>query len=156
VLDGNEVVYLAHVASDAGPLLARTFVGSRLPAHATSTGHVLLAHLSGGDRQRFLAQAPFTRYTTNTPTTIEDLTAIFAAVRRQGYAAVSDTVEYGAAAVAVPIRDRSGAVVAALNSSASSIREHDQQTLLERIDDLHAAARQLEQAVARFPSLVAS
>jgi IclR family pca regulon transcriptional regulator len=152
VLDGNDVVYVAHVTG-AGPVLARTFVGSRLPAHATSTGHVLLAHLPESDRRRYLAQAPFARYTANTPTTADELHDIFERVQQQGYAAVSDTVEYGAAAVAVAIRGRDGVVCAALNSSASSARERDQQTLLDRIDVLHAAARRLEQALVRFPTL---
>jgi len=50
VLDGDDVVYLAHVMSAGGPSLRRHFVGARLPAHATSTGHVLLAALTTDER----------------------------------------------------------------------------------------------------------
>lgn len=152
VLDGNDVVYLAHVMSTAGPSFGRHFVGARLPAHATSTGHVLLAALDRRDRRAFLRQAPFTAYTSNTPTTAAALETILDRVLAQGYATVRDTVEYGAAAVAVPVRDGSGAVVAALNSSASAVRERDVETILDRLDLMRAAAERLEQALIRFPS----
>lgn len=151
VLDGNDVVYLAHVTSSAGPSFRRHFVGARLPAHATSTGHVLLAALPHDERRAFLRQAPFTAYTSNTPTTAAALGTILDQVLAQGYAAVRDTVEYGAAAVAVPVRDGSGTVVAALNSSASAVRERDVETILDRLDLMRAAATRLEQAVRRFP-----
>lgn len=151
ILDGNDVVYLAHVMSAAGPSLRRHHVGARLPAHATSTGHVLLAALAPDDRASFLAQAPFTAYTANTPTTAAELTAVLDSVAAQGFAAVSDTVEYGAAAVAVPVRDGSGTVVAALNASASGVRERDVETILDRIDVMRDAAVRLEHALIRFP-----
>jgi IclR family pca regulon transcriptional regulator len=151
ILEDNEVIYIAHVMS-SGPSFRRHYVGGRLPAHATSTGHVLLANLPDAARAAFLDQAPFARYTTNTPTTKRELASIFSKVAKQGYAAVTDTVEYGAAAVAVPVRDPAGAVVAALNSSASSVRAHDQQTLLDRLGALREAATRIEEALVRFPA----
>ena len=151
VLDGTDVVYLAHVMSSTGPSFRRHHVGARLPAHATSTGHVLLAALDAPERREFLRQAPFTAYTSHTPTTERELVSILDRVHRDGYAMVRDTVEYGAAAVAVPVRDGSGAVVAALNSSASAVREHDLETILDRLDLMRGAAARLEQALVRFP-----
>jgi IclR family pca regulon transcriptional regulator len=151
VLDGNDVVYLAHVMSPSGPSFRRHHVGARLPAHATSTGHVLLAALDPDARATYLAQAPFTAYTANTPTTVAELTALLDRVAEQGYAAVRDTIEYGAAAVAVPVRDGSGDVVAALNASASATRERDVDTVLAQVDVLRHHAAQLERALARFP-----
>jgi IclR family pca regulon transcriptional regulator len=151
ILEGGEVVYIAHVTSSA-PSFRRHYVGARLPAHATSTGHVLLAHLPPTDRESFLALAPFSRYTSHTPTTAAELAAILSAVERQGYAAVRDTVEYGASAVAVPIRDPAGVVIAALNSSASAVSERDHETLLDRLDVLRAAVGEVEQALLRFPA----
>ena len=153
MLDGNDVVYLAHVMSSAGPSFRRHFVGARLPAHATSTGHVLLAALPHDRRRAFLEQAPFTGYTSSTPTTAAALGAILDRVVIDGYAMVRDTVEYGAAAVAVPVRDGSGTVVAALNSSASAVRDHDVEVVLDRLDLIRGAAAALEQALIRFPGV---
>ncbi|HEY8709072.1 MAG TPA: helix-turn-helix domain-containing protein, partial [Burkholderiaceae bacterium] len=53
VLDGFEVLYIAHVPSDQRVQHGRS-VGSRLPAHATSTGIVLMAHASKDYRARLL------------------------------------------------------------------------------------------------------
>jgi len=56
VLDNFEVVYIAHVPSDQRVRHGR-WVGSRLPAHATSTGIVLLAHASDEHRRQLLRTA---------------------------------------------------------------------------------------------------
>jgi IclR family pca regulon transcriptional regulator len=151
VLEGNDVVYLAHVMSSGGPSFRRHFVGARLPAHATSTGHVLLAALDPARRRAYLRQAPFIAYTSKTPTTAAELIAVLDRTNEQGYAVVRDTVEYGAAAVAVPVRDSAGVVVAAINSSASAVRERDVDAVLERLDVMRAAASTLERAIVRFP-----
>ncbi len=152
VLDGNDVVYIAHAAAER-PAFARHYVGARLPAHATSTGHVLLAALDPPDRAAFLARAPFARYTANTPTTADELSAILADVADRGHAVVVDTVEYGAAAVAVPIRGPQGRVVAALNSSSSSAPDDAVDSLLARLPALRAAATRIEAGLDRFPTL---
>lgn len=152
VLEGNDVVYLAHAMSAGGPSLRRHYVGARLPAHATSTGHVLLAHLSAEDRQTFLRQAPFTAYTTKTPTTRGEMEAILTRTREQGHAVVRDTVEYGAGAVAVPVRDGTGAVVAAVNATASAVRQRDVDDVIARLHLLERAAAELEHSLARFPN----
>jgi IclR family pca regulon transcriptional regulator len=151
VLDGNEVVYIAHAAA-AEPSFVRHYVGARLPAHATSTGLVHLAALPEPRLRDYLRQAPFTRYTTNTPTTARQLQRLIDGVRRNGYATVRDTVEYGAAAVAVPITS-ANEVVAALNSSASSATADVDAQLLARLPRLRHAADQIESALARFPGL---
>jgi IclR family pca regulon transcriptional regulator len=152
VLDGSDVVYIAHAAGH-GPAFARHYVGARLPAHATSTGHVHLAALDADDRAAFLARAPFARYTTKTPVEADELHAILAEVRCAGYATVVDTVEYGAAAIAVPVVAPHGRVVAALNSSASSASSDAHDRLLARLPALRAAADRIEAALHRFPAL---
>lgn len=152
VLDGNDVVYIAHAAAER-PVFARHYVGARLPAHATSTGHVHLAALGPGDRRAFLALAPFARYTANTPTSADELAAIFDRVAAQGFATVRDTVEYGAAAIAVPITEPHGRVIAALNSSASSVPDEGDGALLDRLGSLRAAADRIEAGLERFPTL---
>ena len=151
VLEGNDVVYLAHVMSASGPSLRRHFVGARLPAHATSTGHVLLAALPADHRDAYLRQAPFTAYTANTPTTAKQLRTLLTQVAKDGYAVVRDTVEYGAAAVAVPVRDGGGTVVAAINATASAVRDRDVEAVVERLDLLQDAAARVQHALSRFP-----
>lgn len=155
VLDGNDVVYIAHAPAER-PAFARHYVGARLPAHATSTGHVHLAALPAGEQSAFLARAPFARYTANTPTTADELAAVLDRVAADGHAIVRDTVEYGAAAIAVPIVGPGGRVVAALNSSASSSPEDAESALLDRLPAMRAAVHRIEAALDRFPTLTRS
>lgn len=152
VLDGTEVVYIAHAAAEQ-PAFARHYVGARLPAHATSTGHVHLASLPAAERAAFLARAPFARYTVNTPVTSDELAVALDRVASTGHAVVRDTVEYGAAAIAVPITAPDGRVVAALNSSSSSSPDDSGSALLERLPAMRAAVARIEAALDRFPTL---
>jgi len=96
-------------------------VGTRWPAHATSTGKVLLAALAPEDLARLLA-APLPALT---PRTITDKAALereLARVRERGYATGIEELEPGFMAVAVPIRARDGQVVAALGVGGPRVR----------------------------------
>ena len=57
VLDGHDAVYVARVAAKR-IMSINLVVGSRLPAHATSMGKVLLAHLSDARARRVLPHRP--------------------------------------------------------------------------------------------------
>lgn len=94
VLDRFEVVYVAHVPSDQRVQHGRS-VGSRLPAHATSTGMVLMAHASPAHRERLLAMPELPAFTSRTPVTTEELTTRFAAAPRDDFLVACDTIEYG-------------------------------------------------------------
>src|SRR5450631_2389690 len=119
VLDRLEVVYIAHVPSDQRVRHGRS-VGSRLPAHATSTGLVLLANGPEAVRDQLLASTSLPAYTSRTPTKAADLARRFACALKDGYAVAEDTIEYGAIALAVPVRDGKGRVVAALNCATTT------------------------------------
>lgn len=155
VLEGNDVVYIVHAAMKRDRRY-RQSVGSRLPAHATSTGHAMLAHLPAPAQAAFLAQAPFPRFTPRTPGTAEELRAILERVRAQGHASVCDVIEYGVVAVAVPVRDLHGRTIAAINCSADTTRVDEATMLATRLPHLRSAAAEIEEALARFPALAHS
>lgn len=117
VLDGDEIVYMLRVPAQK-IMSINLGIGSRLPAHCTSMGRVLLASLPEDERtQRILA----TRLEALTPRTTTDpdkLLRTLAQVRRQGWALVSEELELGLMSLAVPLRDRKGRVVAAINLSS--------------------------------------
>ncbi|HWI21201.1 MAG TPA: IclR family transcriptional regulator C-terminal domain-containing protein [Baekduia sp.] len=116
VLDGADVVYVARVA--AGRIMTvRIDVGTRFPAYATSMGRVLLAGLAEPERDALLRGVTLERLTPATITSAAKLKAELAKVAAQGYAIVDQELEQGLCSVAVPIRDGSGAVVAAVNLS---------------------------------------
>lgn len=121
ILADEDVVYVARVAGRR-ILSVGLHVGTRLPAYCTSMGRVLLSDLSPGELDAFLARATIRA---NTPKTVTDRTGIAALIRKaaiDGYAAVDEELEIGLRSIAVPIRDRSGRIVAAVNVSTQSAR----------------------------------
>jgi IclR family transcriptional regulator, pca regulon regulatory protein len=116
VLDGAEVVYVARVPTSRIMTVAIT-IGTRLPAFATSMGRVLLAALPPGERERRLAALPAHPLTERTITDPAALARELDAVREAGYCVVDQELELGLRSISVPVKDRTGAVVAAANVS---------------------------------------
>jgi IclR family transcriptional regulator, pca regulon regulatory protein len=128
-LDLPDVVYVARVPTRR--IMSITLgVGTRLPAHATSMGRVLLAELPEADLDAFLATSSLERLTDFTVVHPASLRAIVAGVRADGYAMVDQELELGLRSVAAPIRDAEGRTVAAMNVSAAVSR-----VPLERLQD---------------------
>jgi IclR family pca regulon transcriptional regulator len=119
-LDAGEVVYIARVPVRR-IMSINVSVGTRVPAHATSMGRVLLAWASDDVVDDALSR-PMRGATPKTVTDPVDLREVLVQVRRQGYAIVSEELEDGLLSASAPVRDRSGAVVAALASSTSTGR----------------------------------
>lgn len=129
VLDGDDVVYVARVHTTRIMTVMIT-VGTRFPAYATSMGRVLLAALPEDELDDFLARAEFAPLTTRTVTDPGTLRARLDVVRTAGYALVDEELEEGLRSAAAPVRNREGAVVAAVNLSVSASR-----TSLCRLED---------------------
>jgi IclR family transcriptional regulator, pca regulon regulatory protein len=121
VLDGRDIVYVARVPVSRIMTVAIS-VGTRFPAYATSMGRVLLAGLPEPELDAYLAEVRPEALTSRTIRTVEGLRAELARVRGQGWALVNQELEEGLRAIAAPIRDPDGAVVAAVNVSAHASR----------------------------------
>jgi IclR family pca regulon transcriptional regulator len=127
VLDGPWIVYVAREPTRRIMSVALN-VGTRLPAHATSMGRVLMAALEPAELDALLAASELTAGTERTITDPAALRRELAKVARQGWAIVDQELEIGLRSVAAPIRDPSGRVVAAVNIST-----HANRTPLERM-----------------------
>ncbi len=121
VLDGDDIVYVARASANRIMTIALT-VGTRLPPYPTSMGRVLLAGLPEADLDAHLSRARLRKLTEHTVDDPGQLRAILADVRAKGWAAVDQELEAGVRSIAVPIRDSSGRVVAAINASAHAAR----------------------------------
>src|SRR5260370_27946777 len=128
VLDGTDIVYVAR-ASVRTLIRLEAHVGSRFPAHATSTGRVLLAGLSAAGLETYFKTAKLEALTDRTVVDPGRLRQLIDDCRRSGYAAVEDELAYGVVALGVPVFDHSRRVVAALNTSSHS-RKITKTTLL--------------------------
>ncbi|GAB7067973.1 IclR family transcriptional regulator [Mycobacterium hodleri] len=120
VLDGARIVNVAEAIGAAGIAL-RTWVGQSCPAHATSSGKVLLASLDEAELRACLG-ARLESFTDTTVTTRSALQAELDVVRENGWACVREELEVGLNAVAAPVYDAEGTVVAALSVSGPSYR----------------------------------
>jgi DNA-binding IclR family transcriptional regulator len=96
-------------------------VGSRWPLHATSTGKVLLAYMPKAKRQALL-QAPLVPLTDKTITSLDVLEAELRQVHEQGYAIAYEEIEVGFVAVAAPVHNQHGEVVAAVSVGGPTAR----------------------------------
>lgn len=116
VLDGTEVLYIAKMDADR-PFRLVSRVGMRLPAWATGLGKVLLAYLPGEELRRRMADVTFEAFTDTTIRDLEQLEQVLARIRAEGIG--RDEGEHTAFVycVAAPVRDKSGAVVAAISCS---------------------------------------
>lgn len=114
VLDGEEVVIIAR--SDAARVMAYGLhLGARLPAHATSTGRVLLAAKTKAELNAWLKGRTLKRLTGLTETDVKAVRARVAQVQRDDYIVSSEEHELGVSAMSVPLRDAQGHTLAALN-----------------------------------------
>ncbi len=113
VLQGREVIVLYYIKGSMKMQIS-TDVGNQLPLHAGAASKVLLSSLSDPEIRRF-AGHKLHRYTPNTITAPDELLSAVKVLRDRGYA--KDDQEYmnGVAAVAAPVRNYTGQIVAALS-----------------------------------------
>ena len=106
--------------------------------------------------QTYLAKGPFLKYTPKTYGDPKALAAALDAVRLQGFAKIEDQFEYGVLAVAVPVTDSQGHVIAAVNCSSEDGMV-DMDTLVRtRVPRLRETARLISSALERRPALIHS
>ena len=115
VLDGHDVIYVARAMSSNRYVSIGIHIGSRAPAHCTSTGRVLLAALPDELVQDYLDRTKLVSLTPQTVTSKMKLRDAIEETRRQGWSIVDQELEVGLRSLSVPIRNRFGTTVAALN-----------------------------------------
>ena len=120
VLSGDAVVYLDQVTGTRS-VVTVNWVGRRTGLHDTSNGKVLLAFAAEADVDRILSR-PLERATERTVTDPAELRAQLEVVRERGWAQTLEELEDGLNAVAAPVHDADGTVVAALSVSGPAFR----------------------------------
>jgi IclR family pca regulon transcriptional regulator len=139
VLSGTDIQYTARVATSRIMSVNLT-VGTRLPAYATSMGRVLLADLPEPDR----TLGPLLPLTSHTVTDPAALAAVLEEVRAAGHALVDEELEEGLRSIAVPVRDRTGRAVAALNVAMHAARHSVEECVRDILPELRRTAALVE------------
>lgn len=121
VLDDGYAVYVEKVEV-LRALRLSTWVGRRMPVHSTSIGKCLIAYLTTPELVHIVAARGLPQLTPRTITSLPALQKELALVRKQGYAIANEENESGVRAVAAPIFNSTGNVVAAVNLGATTLQ----------------------------------
>ncbi len=121
VLDRDQVVILERV-DGSNSVSVPSLPGRLFPAHTTSLGKAMLAAMDDAAVRRIMGDKPLTRLTPHTPATVSALIEDLRRARKRGYVTSEEELSIGLSSAGAAILDRSGAPVAAINLSGSSLR----------------------------------
>jgi IclR family pca regulon transcriptional regulator len=118
-LDGTDIVYIARVPIRR-IMSVKINIGTRMPAHATSMGRVLLSGLPTSDLKAIISYFEIQKYTRNTITSKGILLQEINKVRSQGWSINDQELEYGLRSIAVPIFNNAEEIIASINISTTA------------------------------------
>ncbi|MDR6740601.1 DNA-binding IclR family transcriptional regulator [Herbaspirillum sp. 1173] len=119
VRDGRSIVYVAKSVTQTA-FTSHVNVGTRLPAHATVLGRVLLEDLTLPQLRTLYPEEHLEVFSGNTPRTVVELFDMVQADKERGFVLQEGFFETSISTVAAPVRDHSGHVVAALGATIPS------------------------------------
>lgn len=150
VLDGLEAITIARSAAHQQTDRVNPYglhLGNRLPAHATSAGKILLAHLESNEQKQWLEKYPLKRLTKYSCTDNEKFLEILEQIKEQDWCYSSEEHELGVHALAVPIYGPKSNVVAALNIVSPTMRTTKQYLIQQILPLLQETARELRNVI---------
>jgi IclR family transcriptional regulator, pca regulon regulatory protein len=147
VLDDTEVVYVLRIPVHR-ILSVGVSIGSRLPAHATSMGRILLAYETPETLDAYFHKAKFTTYTRQTITDPKKLRREIEAARQAGWSYVESELEENIVGISAPVMDRRGKAVAAVNISSNTGRVTRKKMEAKLLPALLKTAEQMNLALA--------
>jgi len=138
----GQVLYVERLESPQ-TLRTSTTVGTRAPAHSTSIGKALLAHVPRQEVEAILAKHGMPRRTPRTICDVEHLMHELEVIRRRGYAIDKEENIEGVRCIGAPVFDRHGRPIAAISISGPAHRLVDEERLRRVSDSVVSAAREL-------------
>ncbi len=130
VLDDTKVVYIDKLEGKQAVRVELTSLGTRLYAHCSALGKVLLAYQPEKNVKRIIEAEGLPRFTPNTIADAGELEQALARIRKQGYAFDQEEILPDLCCVGAPIRDHTGQVIAAISMSLPAYRFQRSQTEL--------------------------
>lgn len=143
VLSGGEVIYLDRVEAK-WPLGLRFDAGSRVPAHCTAIGKLLLSRLPEDEAAALLRSMPKSRYTDNTRTDLDALMKTLRQIRKTGIGTDDQELMHGVVCQAVPVITEDGKCIGGIAISAPEARM--------TLDEARVFAPQMKAAAAKLAS----
>ena len=150
VLDGHEAITIARSAAHQQTDRVNPYglhLGNRLPAHATSAGKILLAHLTEDEKIQWLEKYPLKRLTKYTHTNAEIFLSLLNQIKADDWCYSAEEHELGVHALAVPIYNAHAHVIAALNIVSPTMRTSEEYLLTHILPLLQETAHDLRNIV---------
>jgi IclR family transcriptional regulator, pca regulon regulatory protein len=142
VLTGDEVIYVARSSRKRAASIHRD-IGQNLPAYCTSMGRVLLASLSEPELDAYFKRVTLKKFTPETVADEVTLRGILDQVRKREFCLIDGELEHNLRAIAIPVRDSAGKVIAAAHISTESSRIPKDKIRNEFLPVLRAAVSQM-------------
>jgi DNA-binding IclR family transcriptional regulator len=111
IRDGRELVVVLK-KNPSSTFVSNVQVGTRMPAHATVLGRILL---QDAELRKLYPEGKLKQFTGETPKSVAELERLIAQDRARGYAVSESAYESGISAVAAPVRNHEQRVVAAIS-----------------------------------------
>lgn len=148
IYDHGEVVYVDKIES-GNTIQIASYIGKRNPCYCTGVGKCLLAFQPESEVERVIARGlvPRTVKTISDPAAFR---ATLARIRAVDQSIDDEEFELGLVCVAAPIRDRTGAVLAAISVSSPTFRI-GRDTIVEIARQVSEAAIAVSQALGYYP-----
>lgn len=141
VPDQNRMQYIDRVET-RWPLRVQFPVGSHVPLHCTSAGKMYLSSMRPAARARLLQHLTLEKHAANTITDVKALEADLAEISERGYSTDNEEFIDGMVAVAVPVSDGAGRLLATLSIFAPAVRM-SLESAIDWVPDLREAADDL-------------
>ncbi len=122
VLDDTKVVYVDKLEGKQAVRVELTSLGTRLYAHCSALGKVLLAYQPEENVRRIIKAEGLPQFTANTIAHTAELEQALARVRKQGYATDEEEILPDLCCIGAPIYNHLGQVIAAISMSIPAYR----------------------------------
>lgn len=142
VLTGDEVIYVARSTRKRAASSHRD-VGQNLPAYCTSMGRVLLAYLDPAELDAYFKRVTMKKFTHETITDEVTMRGLLDQVRKREFCLIDGELEHNLRAIAVPVRDQLGRVIAAAHISTEADRTPKEKMRNDFLPVLRSAVSQM-------------
>jgi IclR family KDG regulon transcriptional repressor len=140
--EDGQVLYI-EVLPGSFALSIKAAVGLRLPAYCTASGKLFLANLPATQLEDFLKH-PLIPQTKKTITSPDELRRQLAKILEQGYGLDDEEMEVGIRAIAAPVRDLQGVMIAAISIPSPTSR-----MTMERVPEMLQSLKETADEVSR-------
>ena len=142
IRDGDEAVYIEKVDTQER-VRVYTQIGRRAPLYGGACPRILLSFMEQAERERLIESFQIVRYANGTPENKEKLRQLIQKTRKKGWSISHSELEDHSSAIAAPIFNHKGDVIAGISLVGPEVRFRDVAHMKDMIEKLTEASRQI-------------